>query len=309
MNSSGGLKIEGIITALLTPFVNGKVNEQALRDHVDFQIENGVHAIFPCGTMGEGPLMNAEQRRRVAEIVIDQAGGRVPVIVHVGSIGTATALGLAKHAEDAGADAVSSICPYYFPHDRVSVINYYKSLSEATDLPVFIYNNPGLTKFNITPDMVEEIAKSPNVVGVKDSSRSLPQITQIIRRLGKDFIVLIGGCWLLLPALAVGARGCVSSISNIFPDTVVEIYKAFQKGDLMWARNAHKRVTAIWETLSRGPYISTHKEALRLLAHDLGEVLGPLREMTDQEKKKLREDLREYLPGPCLKTPNPVGGF
>lgn len=296
MNSSGGLKIGGIITALLTPFVNGKVNEQALRDHIDFQIENGVHAIFPCGTMGEGPLMNAEQRRRVAEIVIDQAGGRIPVIVHVGSIDTATALGLAKHAEDAGADAVSSICPYYFPHDRMSVINHYRSLSGATDLPVFIYNNPNLTKFDITPEIVEEIAKSPNVAGVKESSRSLSRITEIIGRLREDFIVLVGGCWLLLPALSVGAMGGVSSISNVFPGMVVEIYNAFQGGDLRGAREAHQRITEIWKILGKGPYISTHKEALRLIGRDLGEVLGPLREMTDQEKKRLREDLKEYIP-------------
>lgn len=289
-------KIEGIVTALLTPFTKGEVDEKALRGHVDFQVENGVHAIFPCGTMGEGPLMTTEQRERVAEIVIDQAGGRVPVIVHVGSICTATVLRLAKHADDVGADAVSSICPYYFPHDRMSVINHYKSLSEATDLPVFIYNNPNLTKFDITPEIVEEIAKSPNVTGVKESSRSLSRITEIIGRLGEDFIVLVGGCWLLLPALSVGAMGGVSSISNVFPNIVVEVYNAFQGGDLRRAREAHQRITEIWKILGKGPYISTHKEALRLIGRDLGEVLGPLREMTDQEKKRLREDLKGYIP-------------
>ena len=295
MNSSKGLKIKGVITALLTPFVNGEVNEQALRDHVDFQIENGVHAIFPCGTMGEGPLMTAKQRRRVAEIVIDQAGGKVPIIVHVGSIDTATVLKLAKHAEDAGGDAVSSICPYYFPHDRVSIINHYKSLAEATNLPVFIYNNPGLTKFNITPEMMEEIAKAPNVVGVKDSSRSLSQITEIIGLLGENFTVLIGGSWLLLPALAVGARGCVSSISNIFPNMVVGLYNAFQRGDLQRARVINQKIMAIRKILGRGPYISTHKEALKFLGHELGSVLKPLREMTEKERKQLQESLKGYI--------------
>jgi len=287
-------QIRGVITPILTPFVNKRISDEKLREFIEFQIEKKVNVIFPCGTTGEGPLMNKDMRKKVLEIVVDQVNGRIPVIAHVGAIDTKTTIELAQHAQELKVHAVASICPYYFPHDRHSIISHYNSLCEATDLPVIIYNNPGATKFNITPDMVKELFnKNENLAGVKDSSRSLEQISEIVS-LSDDFVVIIGGSWLFLPALSVGADGTVSNLSNVFPEIVVNLYESFQKNDLERARVYNQKLVSLYKVLvARPPYIGNLKEALRFRGYDMGEVLSPLRSPTLDEKKELENNLKD----------------
>lgn len=291
------MTIEGVVPAVLTPIFKGRIEEQRLREVVDFLIEKGVHGFFACGSAGEGPLLTTDQRKKVAEIIVDQTNGRIPVMVHVGSISTATAIELAKHAEDIGADAVSSVSPYYYRHDRVAVVEYFKSVAGSVDMPFYLYNVPERSGFNITPDVVEEIVEAcPNVVGVKESSRDVNAISKILSRPKlRNFSVLVGGAWLLLPSLAVGGTGTVDVISNVFPEIVVDLYESVKKGNLEKAKELHAKVVRIWDVMWRLPYPAVYKEALRLRGIDLGGVTRPLRDLTEDEKKILQKLVEEVL--------------
>lgn len=223
-------KIEGIITALITPFTKeGNIDEEALQEIVEFQVKSGIHGLYPCGTIGEGPTMSIEQRKRVAEIVVDQVKARIPVIVHIGAINTTMTVDLAKHAEKLGADALGCVTPYYFTLDDHAIIKHYKRVAETVHIPIFVYNIPHRTNINITPNLMVKLAKIPNIKGIKDSSRDFTQLCEYIERLGEGFTVICGTDALIIPALFMGAKGAVSAISNAFPELFVDCYDAYKK--------------------------------------------------------------------------------
>lgn len=286
-------KIEGVITALLTPFTEeGDVDEEALRELVEFQVKSGIHGLYPCGTVGEGPTMSIEQRKRVAKIVVDQVKARIPVIVHIGAIDTTMTVELAKHAEEAGADALGCVTPYYFTLDDDAIIEHYRRVAEAVRIPIFVYNIPHRTNINITPNLMAKLAKIPNIVGVKDSSRDFTQLCEYIEKLGKSFTVICGTDALMIPALFMGAKGSISAISNVFPELFVNAYDAYKKKDYEKAITLQLKIIAARKAFAK-PTIAPLKEALKIRGFKAGTVKNPLRPMTKKETMELRNSLIE----------------
>jgi len=284
-------KIEGIITALITPFTHeGNINEGALRELVEFQIRSGVHGLYPCGTAGEGLTMSIEQRKRVAEIVVDQVKARIPVVVHIGAINTAMTIQLAKHAEKIGADALGCVTPYYYAPDDDAIIEHYKRVVEAVRIPIFVYNIPHRTTINVTPDLMVRLAKLPNIIGIKDSSRDFTQLCEYIEKLSKGFTVICGTDAFIIPALFMGAKGAISAIANAFPELLVDSYDAYKKRNYEKAIALQTKVIAARRVLAT-PAIAPLKEALKMRGFRAGTVKSPLRPMTEEEAIKLRDSL------------------
>ena len=221
-------RIKGVIPPLTTPFTEEEeVYEEGLRNLLDFQIEGGIHGVFLCGTYGSGPLMSLEQRKKVVEIAMDQIKGRIAVIAHVGTTNTRDTIELARHAEENGVDAVASVPPYYYRHDEQTVLEYFRNLVNAVDIPVYVYNNPKTSGFTVTPSTLAKLADL-GVKGIKDSGFNLIEFSHFILELAdrREFNFIIGTEALFLPAMLLGASGCISGLANVFPELVVELYDA-----------------------------------------------------------------------------------
>jgi len=237
-------KPEGIIPPLTTPFTeDGDVFERGLRDLVEFQIEKGVHGLFICGTYGSGPIMSVHERQRVHEIVVDQVQGRIVVIAHVGTASTAQSVDLARHAEGVGVDCIASVSPYYHRHDEHTVVAYFRTLAEAVDTPLYVYNNPKASGVTMTPSFLRHLADA-GVQGIKDSGFSFIDLTHFMLALEDrpDFRFIIGTEALALPAFMVGAKGCVSGLANAFPELVVGLWDLFQAGEYEEAARVQMKV-------------------------------------------------------------------
>lgn len=287
---------EGIITALLTPLnESGKLKEEAFKKLIDFQIESGINGLFPLGTAGEGINLPVEKRKRAAEVVVKHVEGRVPVIVHVGTENTETTVELAKHAEEAGADAVAAVAPFFYRPDLEGLIQHYESISDAVNIPVFLYNNPGKQGYNITPEDFGKIAEIvTHVVGIKDTSYSIEQIEALVHKFGEKYVIIGAGDSIIFPIFAVGARAHISMISNVFPELTLKIYREFKRGNYEKAREIQFILNDIRRVFKKGPYITPYKEAVKMLHQiDLGRVSLPLRTMTEGEIEELRRELRE----------------
>jgi len=290
-------RIEGIVTALVTPFnLEGELDENALERIVEFQIAKGVHGLYPCATFGEGPTMTLEQRKRVAEIVIQKSRRRIPVVVQVGASDASTTIELARHTEHAGADAIAVVTPYYYNPDEKALVEYYRQVSENVTIPVFIYNIPYRTTVNITPDIALKIvAAAPQVRGIKDSSRDFMQVLEYIEKLPRDFIILNGADAYILPALIMGAAGAMSAYSNAFPELYVSLYDLFKKGDYDKAREVQFKINLTRRILRlhAQPFIQPVKEAMKMRGIPGGFVKRPLRPMTEQEIDDLKSRLKK----------------
>lgn len=288
-------KIEGITVASITPFTKeGKIDEEALNEHINFLIENGVDGIFAGGTYGEGALLSTENREKLFKLTAEAAGGRIPVISQIGAADTKSVVELNKRAKNANVDAVAAVPPFYFQPDKQGLISFYKEAAGATDLPFFVYNNPGRTGINITPEILKELAKIENLVGIKDSSEKLGQFCRYKRLIGEDFTYLIGSDDITFPALVMGANGAIVVLANVFPKFQVKMYKAFKEKNYELAQRLQYKIHEIREILKKGPYISIYKEAINLLGRKGGHVLGPLRPMNEEEKKSLEMNLQAF---------------
>lgn len=294
MNVAKKFKIEGIITALLTPLTKDEqIKEDSLRKLIDFQIEQGVHGFFPLGTAGEGMKLGLEKRKRAAEIVVDQTNGRVPIILHVGTQDTAMTIELARHAKDLGVDAIGTVGPFFYKPDTQGLIQHYKRIGEAADLPTFVYNNVERQGYNITTETFGKIVEEvPQVVGLKDTSYNIEQMQDYVYKFGEDYIIIGAGDSIIFSIFAAGASAHISMISNVFPKLAIQIYESVKKGDYKKARALQFRLNDIRDLFKKGPYITPYKEAVKLLhGIDLGTVSSPLRPMTEEEIRILKEDL------------------
>ncbi|MDH5305885.1 MAG: 4-hydroxy-tetrahydrodipicolinate synthase, partial [Myxococcales bacterium] len=208
---------EGVLTALVTPLRDGGLDEPALRDLVERQIEAGIDGLVPCGSTGESATLSYAEHHRVVELVIETARGRVPVVAGTGSNNTAEAIALTRHAVEAGADGALLISPYYNKPTQQGIVAHYSAVARAAALPLLVYNIPGRTGSNILPATMARLADIEHVVGVKEACGDLGQIGEVIARCGSDFCVLSGDDALTLPMLALGAKGVVSTTSNVAP--------------------------------------------------------------------------------------------
>jgi 4-hydroxy-tetrahydrodipicolinate synthase len=233
----------GCGTALVTPFTSsGAVDEAAVRRLAKRQVEAGVHFLVPCGTTGEAPTLSASERSRVVEIVVDEAGGRVPVLAGAGGYDTREVIEAARAMQAAGASGLLSVTPYYNKPTPEGLYRHYQAIAEATPLPIVVYNVPGRTGCNVDPATLARLATIPHVVGVKEASGNMTQICEVVRGVPEEFLVLSGDDALTLPAMAVGARGVISVASNERPAEMAQLVEAAEANDFAFARELHSRL-------------------------------------------------------------------
>jgi 4-hydroxy-tetrahydrodipicolinate synthase len=283
---------QGSIVALVTPFRNGMVDDAKLRELVEFHVNHGTDAIVPCGTTGESPTLSHAEHKRVVEIVIEAAGRRVPVIAGTGSNSTAEAIDLTTHAKKAGAAGALVVNPYYNRPTQEGLYRHFRAVAQAVDLPILVYNIASRTAVNVETDTLARLAKDcPNIVGVKEASGSLDQMTQVILACGPDFSVLSGDDTLTLPLMSVGGRGVISVVANLVPRDTVEVTHAALAGDWKLARELHLRLFP----LCRAMFIETNpipvKEAMAMLGMIEPEFRLPMCRMSDANRQRLKNVL------------------
>jgi 4-hydroxy-tetrahydrodipicolinate synthase len=289
------LKLQGSFTAMVTPFRNGRVDEDKLREMVEFQILNGTTGLVPCGTTGESPTLSHEEHRRVIEIVINQARTRIPVIAGAGSNNTDEAISLTAHAKKAGADAALLITPYYNRPSQAGLIRHYTTIAEQCDIPLIIYNCPGRTAVNTAADTIVELSAVPGIVGIKEASGNMDQICEIITRTPDSFTVLSGDDSMTLPMMSVGAMGVISVVSNVAPRQMADLVRFALAGDYAAARDIHIRMFPLMRTLMK---VETNpspvKTALNILGMEAGPVRLPLVEPDEKGKALIEKHLRDF---------------
>lgn len=282
---------EGAFVAIATPFKNERVDEEALRKLVEFQIKEGTNGIVPCGTTGESATLTYEEHNKVIDIVIDQAKRRVPVIAGTGSNSTHETIFFTKHAEEAGADAALIITPYYNKPTQKGLYEHFKSIAESVSIPIIIYNVPGRTACNILPDTVIELSKIKNIVGIKEASLSLDQAAQIIRETHKDFILLSGEDSLTYPLLCLGAKGVISVASNVVPKKMSEMCKYMKNKDFEKARDIHYELFDLFKALFYETNPIPVKKAMYLMGLINDEIRLPLVSLSEDNTEKLKNVL------------------
>jgi 4-hydroxy-tetrahydrodipicolinate synthase len=286
---------QGSIVALVTPFSGGKVDEAKLRQLVEMHVAQGTDGIVPCGTTGESPTLSHEEHRRVVEIVIEAAHGRVHVIAGTGSNATAEAIDLTRHAKTAGATGALVVNPYYNKPTQEGLYRHFRAVAEAVDIPILVYNIAGRTAVNVETDTLARLVKDcPNIVGVKEASGSLDQMTQVVLACGPDFSVLSGDDNITLPLMSVGGRGVISVAANIVPREVAEMTHAALAGDWKLARDLHLKLFP----LSRAMFLETNpipvKEAMGMMGVLEPEFRLPMCPMGAANRERLRTILVQY---------------
>jgi 4-hydroxy-tetrahydrodipicolinate synthase len=285
---------EGSMVAMVTPFREGKVDEAKIRELVEFHVKHGTDAIVPCGTTGESPTLSHAEHKRVVEVTIQAAAGRLPVIAGTGSNATAEAIDLTQHAKKAGADGVLMVCPYYNKPTQPGLIAHYQAVAAAVDIPIIMYNIPGRTGVNMLPETVAKLAQVPNIVGIKEASGSLEQMTEVISLCGDRITVLSGDDTLTLPLMAVGGRGVISVIANICPKEVAEITRASLNGDWKRAKEIHLRLFPLCKAMFYETNPIPVKTAMQILGRLNGELRLPLCTMSPSNRDKLEKALKAY---------------
>lgn len=279
----------GAIVAIVTPFKAGEVDEKGLRSLIEFQIENSTNGIVPCGTTGESPTLSHKEHARVIEITIEQTAGRVPVIAGTGSNSTEEAIALTAHAKKAGADAALLISPYYNRPTQEGLYRHFEKVAKTVDIPIIVYNIPGRTAVNIEPSTMERLAKIDNIVGVKESSGSMKQITDIIAQCPEDFTVVSGEDFLTFPLMCVGGKGVISVVSNIAPKQMADLCNLYLEGKLEESRKLYYKLLPLLHILFIETNPAPVKAALAMMKKiDSDEVRLPLVTMSEDNRQRLR---------------------
>ncbi len=281
----------GSYTALLTPFKNGEVDYVAYRNLIDFQISNGTHGLVPVGTTGESPTLSHEEHKKVVEVCIEEAKGRVPVIAGAGSNSTSEALDFVKHACSAGANGLLIVTPYYNKPTQAGLKAHYLALAEASTKPIIIYDIPGRSVIGMTDDTMANLSEHELIVGVKDATADLGRPTRLLNLIGEEFIQLSGEDGTALTYLAAGGHGCISVTANIAPKLLSNMHNAWQNGDIKKSQEINKKLMPLHDALfcetSPGPL----KYAASLLNLCSNETRLPIVEIASDSKKKVEEAL------------------
>ncbi|MAG30757.1 MAG: 4-hydroxy-tetrahydrodipicolinate synthase [Deltaproteobacteria bacterium] len=284
---------EGIHTALITPLRNGTIDEEALRGLVERQIEAGIDGLVPCGSTGEAATLSHLEHRQIVEIVIEAAAGRVPVIAGTGSNSTREAVELTMHAQEAGADGALLLSPYYNKPTQEGIYAHYAAVAHETALPLLVYNIPGRTASNISPNTLGRLARLEHIVGVKEASGDLDQIAHVVAKCPADFTVLSGDDSLTIPMLSIGGKGVISTTSNVAPTQVCDLVHRFQSGDIPGARVLHFELLPLFDAL----FCETNPIPVKAAAAALGwcgdEIRLPLTRIGDANLERLKVVLKD----------------
>ncbi len=285
---------EGVLTALVTPFRDGAVDERALQELVELQIGAGVDGLVPCGSTGESATLSHAEHRRVVEVVVAAARGRVPVVAGTGSNSTREAVELTRHAKEAGADGALLISPYYNKPTPDGIVQHYAAIAAETAFPLIVYNIPGRTASNILPETFARLAEIEQVVAVKESCGDMDQVAHLIAATPDDFRVLSGDDWGTLPILALGGAGVISTTGNVAPSDMVELVRAYKAGDLGRAREAYYRLLPLFDALFCETNPIPVKAALALRGLCTDEIRLPLTPITPPNRERLQVALKEF---------------
>lgn len=284
---------QGSITALITPMKDGAVDEDAYRKLIEWQIAEGTNGLVPVGTTGESPTLSHDEHMRVVEICIETASGRVPVIAGTGSNNTAEAIFLTQHAEKAGADGALVVTPYYNKPTQEGLYQHFKAISEATKLPIIIYNIPPRSVINMTVETMARLSKIDNIVGQKDATADLTRPSLQRAASGKDFIQLSGEDGTALAYMAHGGRGCISVTANVAPKLCSQFQAACLAGDFAKALEIQDILMPLHDALFVESNPSPVKYAAELLGLCTAQVRAPLVEMQDASKTIVRDAMKK----------------
>ncbi|MFT5299304.1 MAG: 4-hydroxy-tetrahydrodipicolinate synthase [Mariniblastus sp.] len=291
--SRKGSDFAGLAVAIVTPFKDGKLDVDRLKEQIEFQIESGTNCVVPCGTTGESPTLSHPEHERVISETIQIASGRIKVMAGTGSNSTDEAISLTEWAAKEGADATLQVAPYYNKPTQEGFFQHYRAISEAVEIPICIYNIPGRTGKNIEPETIARIGEFENVTMVKEATGSLDQASQILSL--TNLTVLSGDDSLTLPLLSVGAEGVVSVVGNIVPRDMIALVNAYAAGDTVEAQRMHHKLFPLCRDLLG---LSTNpvplKAAMAELGRDTGDLRLPMTPLNDAELESLRQTLANY---------------
>ncbi len=285
-------KFHGALVALVTPFIDGQLDEQGLIDLIEFQIANGTHGIVPCGTTGESATIGMDENKRIIDITVKTVNGRVPVIAGAGANNTLEAIELTESAKESGADAVLSVVPYYNKPDQEGIYLHFKAIAESVDIPVVLYNVPGRTVVSMDAETVARLAQIENIIGIKEATGSLEQVSDVIRKTPEDFIVLSGDDFTSMPSVLVGGHGVISVISNVYPQGMAKMMERAISGDIKGANELHYQMYDLMKLMFSVPSPAPAKKALEMMGMiKSGNTRLPIAPMKDEPIENLRQGL------------------
>ncbi len=284
----------GSIVAIVTPFKKGRLDEAAFGGLIDFHLNAGTHGIVPCGTTGESATLTHEEHQQVIEWSVKMVRGRIPVIAGTGSNSTEEAIALTRHAKAAGADGALLITPYYNKPTQEGLYQHYRAIAKAVDLPQVLYNIPGRTGVNMLPATVARLMEFDNIVGIKEGTGSLQQISDLVQLCGERLTILSGDDFTALPTMAVGGKGVISVTANIAPSDMAQMINAAERGDYSEAKKYHDRLYPLHGVLFSETNPIPVKAALSLMGKCADEVRLPLCRLSEENLKKLKKTMKEY---------------
>jgi len=282
-------RLRGSLTALVTPFKDGALDEEAFRAHVNWQLENGTKGLVPVGTTGESPTLSHDEHRKVVEWCVDEARGRVPVVAGAGSNNTHEAVELAKHAEEAGADAVLVVTPYYNKPTQEGLYRHFEAVNDAVGIPIIIYNIPPRSVVDMSVATMARLYELKNIAGVKDATANIGRVSQQRHALGPDFIQLSGEDMTALAYNAAGGHGCISVVSNVAPRLCAELQDLSLSGDYAGALKVQDRLVPLHDAVFTEPGLAGAKCGLALLGRGNEEIRLPMLPLTDGTKAVIRQ--------------------
>jgi 4-hydroxy-tetrahydrodipicolinate synthase len=292
------MKLEGTTVAMVTPFTKDDgVDETGMRENINYLVERGVSGILVAGTTGESATITHDEQMKMIDILVDEVNGKAAAVAGAGSNSSSEALGLVKHAEDAGADAALVITPYYNKPQQHGLYEHYKLLSDSTNIPIIAYNVPSRTGTDLEVETIVKIAQLENIVAIKEANPDLDKVSQTIKRLQeincKNFMVLSGNDNLTLPMMALGAKGVISVVANVDPARMSQMVQSALEGDFKTAEKLHYELFNLMKILFVESNPVPAKEALNLMGRPAGHVRMPLAPLKEENRAKLQKVLND----------------
>lgn len=284
----------GSYVALVTPFKNGKIDEESFAKMIEMHVAAGTDGVIPCGTTGESATLDFEEHEQLVALTVKLVRGRMKVIAGTGANNTKEAIHLSKAAERDGADGCLVVTPYYNKPTQKGLVNYFRQVASSVKIPIIAYNVPGRTGVNIAPKTMAEIAQISNVVAVKEASGDLVQMSEVSLATGREFEILCGDDMLLLPALAIGATGVISVVANFLPRETKELITSFRAGNHERALALHRKMFPVMKAMFMETNPIPVKAAMAILGMIGPEIRSPLTEMESDNLQRLREILQDF---------------
>jgi 4-hydroxy-tetrahydrodipicolinate synthase len=289
------LKVEGIIPAMVTPLdENDELDEEGMREVVNFLIEARVHGLFVCGSQGESYALSEDEKKKAVRVIVDEVNGRIPVYVGTGAVTTKDVIRMSQYAADVGADAVSIVTPYFIRPTQYELYMHYKRITESLEIPVLLYNNPGRTDVNLEAKTVKRLASNENIIGIKDSSGDLTLTAEYIHSCPTEFSVLAGKDSLIFATLMYGGKGAIAATANVVPEIVVGIYENYMRGDFTKARELQFKLLPLRLAFNLGTFPTVIKEAMRIVGKPAGKTRNPVMSLSE-EKRAILETILHKL--------------